>query len=108
MDPAAADLLCPRPPATNLTGQWIWIPESARHDRRNSYAYFRRTFEAAGELTIHVAADSTYELHLDGALLERGATAAFHKPVARPLGADDDVFERRAITIEGGRRCSSR
>lgn len=90
----SADRLCPRPPATNLAGQWIWIPESARHDRRNSYAYFRRTFEAKGELTIHVAADSTYELHLDGALHERGTA---------PSDVAYKTFDTHRVSVAPGR-----
>ena len=75
-DLASGDLLCPRPPRAAGPGQWIWLPAPTGDDRRNSYAYFRRTFTAAGELTVHIAADTQYELHVDGALVERGTAPA--------------------------------
>ncbi|MBK8856886.1 MAG: family 78 glycoside hydrolase catalytic domain [Opitutaceae bacterium] len=75
-DLASGNLLCPLPPKTDVKGRWIWLPDPAGRDWRNCYAYFRRTFTAAGELTLHIAADTTYELHLDGALVERGTAPA--------------------------------
>jgi hypothetical protein len=70
------DRLCPSPPRTDFRAFWIWIPESAGYDRRNSYAYFRKAFSASGELTVQIAADNTYELYLDGRFIDRGTAPA--------------------------------
>ena len=47
-DASTGDQLCPSPPKTDFRASWIWVPESAGYDRRNSYAYFRKAFSAAG------------------------------------------------------------
>jgi len=75
-DASIGDQLCPSPPKTDFQASWIWVPESAGYDHRNSYAYFRKAFSAAGDLTIHLAADNTYELYLDGRLIDRGTAPA--------------------------------
>jgi alpha-L-rhamnosidase len=71
-----ADRLCPNPPKTDFKAAWIWVPESAGYDHRNSYAYFRKAFSASGDLTVHIAADNTYELYLDGTFIDRGTAPA--------------------------------
>ncbi|MDD8014948.1 MAG: family 78 glycoside hydrolase catalytic domain [Acidobacteriota bacterium] len=70
------DRLCPRPPRKDMQASWIWVPESAFYDWRNSYAYFRKTFSGAGEFRIDVAADNQYQLFLDGKFLDRGTAAS--------------------------------
>jgi len=62
--------LCPGTPKTDWPGHWIWT--GAGRPERNSYAFFRRRFHAAGKLQIDVAADTRYELHLDGVRIARG------------------------------------
>lgn len=52
--------------------KWIWLPEAARFNERNAYAYFRKTFRASGRLTIDIAADTWYELLVDGRRIDRG------------------------------------
>ncbi len=64
--------LSPRPPRTDFRANWIWVPASAGYEGRNSYAYFRKTFEAPGPLIIDIAADNVYQLFLDGRALDRG------------------------------------
>ena len=69
-------LLCPRPPRTDFRANWIWVPESARYDWRNSYAYFRKKFSGAGKFAIDIAADNQYQIYLDGRFFDRGTAAA--------------------------------
>ena len=64
--------LCPRPPRTDFRANWIWVPAGAGYEWRNSYAYFRKRFEASGRLTIDIAADNVYQLFFDGRPLDRG------------------------------------
>ncbi len=90
----SGDRLCPRPPRTDFTGNWIWVPASAGHAWRNSYAYFRKTFTASGELTLHIAADQCYELHLDGAFVDRGTA---------PSEVSYKTFDTHALTVAPGR-----
>ena len=91
---ASADALCPRPPVSNLAGSWIWVPAAAGLNPRNSYAYFRRTFTAAGSLVLHIAADTTYELHVDGKLLDRGTA---------PADMAYKSFDTHAVRVGAGR-----
>lgn len=62
--------LCPGTPKKDWPGRWIWTAGS--RSERNSFAFFRRRFRATGRLRIDIAADSRYELHLDGARIARG------------------------------------
>ena len=82
------------PPKTDVKGRWIWLPDPAGRDWRNCYAYFRRTFTAAGELTLHIAADTAYELHLDGALVERGTA---------PVEVSYKTFDTHRLKVGPGR-----
>ena len=52
------DTLCTNPPQKDISGYWIWLPDSAGYEQRNSYAYFRKSFAATGTLVIHIAADT--------------------------------------------------
>jgi len=63
--------LCPGTPKKDWPGQWIWT--AGPHPWRNSYAFFRKRFRATGRLRIDIAADTRYELYLDGARIARGA-----------------------------------
>ena len=90
----AVDRLCPGPPKTDFKASWIWVPESAGYDRRNSYAHFRKAFPAAGDLTIHVAADSTYELYLDGKFIDRGTA---------PADPAYKTFDTYQVSVSSGR-----
>jgi hypothetical protein len=93
-DLAPGSRLCPLPPKTDFTASWIWVPEQSGYERRNSYAWFRRTFTASGDLTLHIAADSTYELHLDGALVDRGTA---------PAEVSYKTFDTHRLTVGPGR-----
>ena len=64
--------LWPLPERTQWTGNWIW--SDARASARNVYAQFRRTFqtESDGQLTLRLAADSSYQLYVDGRRIARG------------------------------------
>jgi alpha-L-rhamnosidase len=68
--------LCPRPPQTNFQACWIWVPESANYDWRNSYANFRKTFSGSGKFSIDIAADNQYKLYLDGRFVDRGTASS--------------------------------
>lgn len=72
----SGQLLCPRPPRTDFRAKWIWVPESALYDWRNSYAFFRKRFQGTGKFTIEIAADNQYQLYLDGKFLDRGTAAS--------------------------------
>ncbi len=93
-DIRTADLLCPNPPKTDFRASWIWVPESAGYDHRNSYAYFRKSFSASGELTIDIAADNTYELYLDGKFIDRGTA---------PADTAYKTFDAYKVTLSPGR-----
>ncbi len=56
--------------------KWIWLPAAANFNERNAYAYFRKTFRAGGRLTIDIAADTWYELFIDGRRVDRGTMPA--------------------------------
>ncbi len=56
--------------------KWIWLPAAANFNERNAYAYFRKTFRASGRLTIDIAADTWYELLVDGRRVDRGTMPA--------------------------------
>jgi len=72
----SGNVLCPRPPQTDLRASWIWVPESAHYDWRNSYAYFRKKFQGAGKFIIDIAVDNQYQLYLDGKFLDRGTASS--------------------------------
>jgi len=71
---ALDDTLCTNPPQKDISGFWIWLPDSASYEQRNSYAYFRKSFAAQGELVIHIAADTWYEFYIDGKRINRGTS----------------------------------
>jgi alpha-L-rhamnosidase len=58
--------------ARTFLAKWIWLPAAANFNERNAYAYFRKTFRAGGRLTIDIAADTWYELFIDGRRVDRG------------------------------------
>ena len=91
---AQADRLCPSPPQTGLRGQWIWVPESAGYEHRNSYAYFRKAFTASGGLTLDIAADNTYEFYVDGKFIDRGTA---------PADTAYKTFDTHRLTVAPGR-----
>jgi len=68
--------LCPNPPKTDFKANWIWVSEKIGYEQRNSYAYFRKKFEATGPMTLHIAADTWYEVYIDGRFLDRGTAPA--------------------------------
>jgi len=86
-------LLCPPPPRTDLKAQWIWLPDDAGIEWRNSYAYFRKKFTASGKATLHIAADTWYNLYLDGKLIERGTAAA---------DVNYKIFDTHALILDPG------
>jgi alpha-L-rhamnosidase len=88
------DRLCPSPPRTDLQGSWIWVPENAGYEHRNSYAYFRKAFTASGDLTLQIAADNTYELYLDGTFIERGTA---------PADISYKTFDTHHLAVASGR-----
>lgn len=93
-DAEAGDRLCPSPPKTDFRASWIWVPESAGYDHRNSYAYFRKAFSAAGELTVDIAADNTYELYVDGKFVDRGTA---------PADTAYKTFDTYRLSVSSGR-----
>ena len=90
---SAEDRLCPRPARQGLASNWIWLPEKLGHGWRNSYAHFRRTFDAAGSVSVHIAADTAYELHLDGNLVDRGTA---------PAATDYKIFDTHEFNVAPG------
>ncbi len=86
--------LCPRPAKTDFAANWIWLPESVGYEWRNSYAYFRKAFEASGKLTIDIAADNYYQLYLYGKLIERGTA---------PSDVAYKTFDTYEVDLESGR-----
>ena len=64
--------LCPVQPRTDLLGNWIWAPKRIDYEWRNSYVYFRKRFNAEGEVLIHIAAETHYDLFIDGERIDRG------------------------------------
>jgi alpha-L-rhamnosidase len=74
---AALPAVPPAPGADRaFLAKWIWLPAEANFNERNAYAYFRKTFRAGGRLTIDIAADTWYELYLDGRRVDRGTMPA--------------------------------
>lgn len=59
-----------------MEAEWIWLPDAAGIEWRNSYAYFRKVFTASGKVTLYIAADTWYHAYLDGKLIERGTAPA--------------------------------
>ncbi len=70
------DRLFPAPPKTGWIAKWIWLRGAQENSWRNSYVLFRKQFDAGGQLQIHVAADSRYELYLDGQRIARGTDSS--------------------------------
>lgn len=93
-DIKSGDRLCPSPARTDLQGSWIWVPEKAGYEHRNSYAHFRRAFVASGGLTLHIAADNSYELYMDGAFIDRGTA---------PADTSHKTFDTHQIAVAPGR-----
>lgn len=71
MSASSSERLCPLPPKTDWNGKWIWLPESEAHSWRNSYAFFRKRFEAEGNPKIEIAADTRCEFYIDGTRIDR-------------------------------------
>ncbi len=85
--------LSPNPPQNDFKANWIWVSEKAGYEWRNSYAYFRKKFVAAGELTLHIAADNWYELYIDGKFLDRGTA---------PADVSYKTFDTHRLTVSSG------
>jgi hypothetical protein len=85
--------LCPNPPRTDLAGNWIWVPQKVGYEWRNSYAYFRKKFEALGKITILIAADNYYQLYLDGRMVDRGTA---------PAAVAYKTFDTYSLTLDSG------
>ena len=85
--------LCPNPTRTDMQGNWIWVPDSLGYEHRNSYAYFRKKFNAADKLTINIAADLRYQLFIDGKRINRGTARA---DIAYK------TFDTHIVTVEPG------
>ena len=74
------DQLCQSPLSNNLKANWIWFNEDFGHSQRkdfhwrNSYTYFRKKIKASGKLKIHIAAETQYDLFVDGKRIDRGTT----------------------------------
>jgi len=70
--PGSAPTTAPAP-ARAWRGKWIWTDGDPAP--RNSYTYFRNTFEVARpqrEAQVHLTADSRYLLYVNGAFIGRG------------------------------------
>jgi len=85
--------LCPQPPSTDLEAKWIWLPDAAGFEWRNSYAYFRKIFTAAGKVTLHISADTWYNVYLDGRLIERGTA---------PADVNYKTYDTHPLTLDPG------
>ena len=72
----AKPVLCPNPPRSDFEGNWIWLPDKVGHKQRNIYVYFRRKFRAEGKLLVNIAADTFYDLFIDGKRVDRGTAVA--------------------------------
>jgi hypothetical protein len=60
-------------PARSWLGKWIWT--EGEPSPRNSYTYFRKTFQFDGpqkEAKVNITADSRYQLFVNGAFVGRG------------------------------------
>jgi alpha-L-rhamnosidase len=68
--------LCPASPKRDFSANWIWLPDVAGYESRNSYAYFRKTFSAGGDVSINIAADTWYQFYIDGRFIDRGTAAS--------------------------------
>lgn len=91
---AENDRLCPHSPKIDFQAHWIWLPDAAGLEARNSYAYFRKSFSAEGKVTIDIAADTWYQLYIDGQLCERGTA---------PSVTSYKVFDTHCVTLSTGR-----
>jgi len=80
-------------PKTDWVGKWIWVPDHAGYSWRNSYALFRRRFSANGEIRVDIAADTRYELFLDGRRVDRGTAPS---PVAYK------TFDTHLLSVQPG------
>ncbi len=87
------DNLCPLPARTDWTAKWVWVPDSAGYAPRNSYAFFRKRFDAAGSLTVDVAADTRCDLFLDGKRIDR---------VTAPSMSAYKTFDTHRVVVEPG------
>lgn len=85
--------LCPMTPKKDWSGAWIWVPESLGYQWRNSHAFFRKSFVASGKVSIDIAADTRYELHVDGKRVDRGTA---------PSAAAYKTFDTHSVTLETG------
>ncbi|MCL4552811.1 MAG: hypothetical protein M1305_04575 [Candidatus Marsarchaeota archaeon] len=83
--------LCPLPAKTDWSGLWIWVPDSSGYGWRNSYAFFRKRFSASGPIRIDIAADTRYEVYLDGERIGRGTA---------PSAVDYKTFDTYAMDVE--------
>ena len=64
--------LCPNHPKNDFEGYWIWLADGFCEEQRNCYAYFRKEFNAQGQITVCIAADTFYDLFVDGERVDRG------------------------------------
>ena len=85
--------LCPNPAKTDFRANWIWLPDDIGYEDRNSYVYFRKTFTAAGNLTIDMAADTWYQFYLDGRMIERGTA---------PSDVNYKIFDTYQVNVTPG------
>lgn len=83
------------PPSRAWHARWIWHPDEPR--KPNAYYLFRREAVLPGgrELTLHIAADTRYQLYLDGQFVGRGA------PQSQPFFQYYDSWDVSAYADDG-------
>jgi hypothetical protein len=64
--------LWPTAPKTDWIAEWIWLPARLGLGWRNTHAAFRKRLELVGAVRVHIAAETRYELFLDGCRVDRG------------------------------------
>ncbi len=72
--PCHEDVFPPFPKSRRWKAKWIWAPGDAQ--RKNSYYYFRREFRLdapAHGHRLYIAADTRYQLFINGQFVGRGA-----------------------------------
>ena len=64
--------LWPATPKSEWVAQWIWVPARLGLGWRNTHAAFRKRVPLAGAVRIHIAAETRYDLFIDGRRVDRG------------------------------------
>lgn len=63
--------LFPTSPTMDWHAKWIWPKPPEHAQDRNSYALFRKRFKGGGDAVLRIAADTEYDLFIDGRRISR-------------------------------------